>query len=203
MAVIDIGDGRFIDFDEGEPFRLSPTPPPEPKPKRVKGKGPVRRSKAITFRGHKYRCVPPRLEKLYAKEGGGVALMERVLAIPGFTEWSARRLTQMRLLVQTGRKVGQAKGKTVERSEALWIKARRQARRDMEQIKQKIDLTDAAAEALEATLTTMRAPMNQQVKLAAAKLVLDFTMAKPVAKSEVTVNAAEKWLAEIGKDDSE
>jgi len=54
-----------------------------------------------------------------------------------------------------------------------------------------------AVEALDAALTTMRTPANQQTKLAAAKLILEYTKAKPASKSEVTVNKAEEWLAAI------
>ena len=54
-----------------------------------------------------------------------------------------------------------------------------------------------ADEALKAALETMRTPANQQTKLAAAKLILEYTKAKPASKSEVTVNKAEEWLAAI------
>ena len=58
-------------------------------------------------------------------------------------------------------------------------------------------MTDAAEEALEGAITVLRQPSSQQTKLAAAKLTLEFTKTKPVAKSEVSVNKAEEWLASL------
>lgn len=59
-----------------------------------------------------------------------------------------------------------------------------------------------ATEALEAAVVTMRSPQNQGLKLAAAKLILEYTKSKPAAKSEVSINAAEAWLAEVAVDAS-
>lgn len=59
---------------------------------------------------------------------------------------------------------------------------------------------EMADEALEAAITVMRTPMRQQDKLAAARLVLDFTKSKPVAKSEVNVKTAESWLDDVMAD---
>jgi hypothetical protein len=87
----------------------------------------------------------------------------------------------------------------VEAAKVVWEEAERRAKRDMANITQDVDIHEAAQEALTAVLVTMRAPINQPTKLAAARTVLEYTMAKPTAKSEVTVNAAEKWLQEIGE----
>lgn len=59
-----------------------------------------------------------------------------------------------------------------------------------------------AVKALQAAVEVMATPANQQAKLAAARLILDFTKSKPAAKSEVTVNKAEEWLAAITKEES-
>lgn len=60
-----------------------------------------------------------------------------------------------------------------------------------------------AEKALTAAIEVLETPVNQQTKLAAARLLLDFLKTKPTAKSEVTVNAAEQWLAAIADDSAE
>jgi hypothetical protein len=58
-----------------------------------------------------------------------------------------------------------------------------------------------AREALEAAVETMRMEaINPKDKLTAARLVLDFTKAKPAAQTELTVKKAEDFLADIAKD---
>lgn len=55
-----------------------------------------------------------------------------------------------------------------------------------------------AREAIEAAVETMRMEaISPKDKLTAARLVLDFTMSKPAAQSEVTVKKAEDFLADI------
>lgn len=63
------------------------------------------------------------------------------------------------------------------------------------------DLDARAEEALLESIKVMRAPGDKKVKLAAARLVLDFTKSKPAAKSEVTVNKAEDWLKAVAEND--
>jgi len=123
--------------------------------------------------------------------------------IPGYREWFAARHSQ----TNPYRKhygpcaFGGSGGGTVYAFNRAWIKSRREAKRDMDEIKKTIDLTAAAQEALETSLTVMRGPVSAGDKLKAARQVLDFTMAKPVSKSEVTVNSAEEWLKSlVGKD---
>jgi hypothetical protein len=57
-----------------------------------------------------------------------------------------------------------------------------------------------ADEALEAAVTVVRTPANEQTRIAAARLILDFTRSKPVAKSEVNVKTAEDWLNNVMED---
>lgn len=55
-----------------------------------------------------------------------------------------------------------------------------------------------AREAIEAAVETMRMEaISPKDKLTAARLVLDFTMAKPASQAEVTVKKAEDFLADI------
>lgn len=59
------------------------------------------------------------------------------------------------------------------------------------------DDESAAKEALEFNISVMRSPYGMRERLAAASKVLEYTKSKPVAKSEVTVNKAEEWLATV------
>lgn len=99
-------------------------------------------------------------------------------------------------------------GYTKETARPIWDQARNEAKAILKYMKDN-EMVDApsdnkyggmADEALEAAITVMRTPANEQVKLQAARLVLDFTRSKPAAKSEVTVNKAEDWLASVMAD---
>jgi hypothetical protein len=46
-------------------------------------------------------------------------------------------------------------------------------------------------------------PQDQKLKLAAARLVLDFTKSKPASKSIVAVDEAEAWLSKIAEDNAD
>jgi hypothetical protein len=54
-----------------------------------------------------------------------------------------------------------------------------------------------AKEALMDAITVMRTEYNQRARLAAARMVLEFTMGKPAQQRGVTVKTAEKWIASI------
>lgn len=58
-----------------------------------------------------------------------------------------------------------------------------------------------AVEALEKSMTILRTEEDSKTKLAAARLVLDFTKAKPTTKHEVTVKSAEDYLDEMAEED--
>jgi len=60
-----------------------------------------------------------------------------------------------------------------------------------------------AIEALNTAVGIMRLPGDARNKLGAAKLVLEFTKAKPSSKSEVTINTAEDFLAQVLKREQE
>ena len=90
-----------------------------------------------------------------------------------------------------------------EEADAVWAASRQRAKEDMEALKNAgvLDGADAKAEeALQAALEVMRSPLKQETRLAAARLVLDFTKSKPVARSEVTVSTAEEWLKQVTED---
>jgi hypothetical protein len=58
-----------------------------------------------------------------------------------------------------------------------------------------------AVEALEKTMVILRTQEDAKSKLAAARLILDFTKAKPTTKIEHTVKTAEDYLDELAEDD--
>lgn len=100
-------------------------------------------------------------------------------------------------------------GYTKATAEIAWAKAKAEAKQIMAYLKEndmieKVGPDDKYAqfadEALEAAITLVRTPMNEQQRLAAARLVLDFTKSKPVAKNEVTVKTAEDWLQNVLED---
>ena len=62
---------------------------------------------------------------------------------------------------------------------------------------------DYAKEALQTAVEVMRTPAADRERLSAARLVLEFTEAKPAAKSEVTLHQAEAWLEELAKQDDQ
>lgn len=58
-----------------------------------------------------------------------------------------------------------------------------------------------AVEALETSMIVLRTQEDAKTKLAAARLVLDFTKAKPTSKQEVTIKTAEDYLDELAEDE--
>lgn len=65
------------------------------------------------------------------------------------------------------------------------------------------DADAQAKEALKAAIAVMRGPVSPKDKLAAARLVLDFTKAKPAQKQDITVSKAEAWLEAVTKDNGD
>lgn len=193
MAVISFGDGRLIEHMEGA-LRVPPPPPAVKKPQKPPKKYPDRR-KGVVIRGMRFKFDPrgPRYER-------GALPPNPSLDIPGYHEWRTMRSAQIRDATPQARRLGRANGMSQRQSDAKWAIARKRARKDMEKIKQLFDVDAAGEEALESTLAVMRSPMDQKTRLAAAKQILEYCRIKPIAKSEVTINAAEKWLAELGQD---
>ena len=92
-----------------------------------------------------------------------------------------------------------------ESAAVYWAKAKDEAKQIMTYLKEN-DMVETpendkyaamAEEALEAAITVVRTPINQQTKLTAARLVLDFTKSKPASKQEVNVKTAEDWLSNV------
>lgn len=118
-------------------------------------------------------------------------------------KWHQERATaSKRLSSNIGKCLGLRKGGNKQDVLWEWKVVKEQVKRDMAIIKSAgIVLDDAAEEALGMTLELMRGPGDGKLKLAAARQVLEWTKAKPAAKSEVTVNSAEAWLASLEEED--
>ena len=81
---------------------------------------------------------------------------------------------------------------------------RAKAREEAEIIVSKIapDEDEFATEALKTAVEVMRVPGETRERLAAARLVLDFTKTKPAAKQEVSINKAEDFLNSLLDEES-
>lgn len=92
-----------------------------------------------------------------------------------------------------------------EQSEQIWAAAKAKATRTIQKMQDTGVITQTddprAIKALEHAIEVLETPSNQQLRLAAARLILDFTKSKPAAKLEHTINAAEQWLAAVSDDD--
>lgn len=175
--LICIGDGRYVDHKEGE---LSAPPPI----KRVLQPGaPIWKKK-----GHKLG----EFDAVGNPRGTSTAVKR----------WGSRRGNEVNALLTTvnNKPVARRPGLTRKYAQDVWRISRKKAKEDMENIKKTVDLTAAAEEALEKSLEVMRGPLDAKTRIAAARLVLDFTMPKPTSKSEVTVKSAEDWLESLSDD---
>ena len=66
------------------------------------------------------------------------------------------------------------------------------------------DIEDQYAKAaLETAVEVMRCPGDNRERVAAARLVLDFTKQKPASKSEVALSKAEDFLSSLIEEDEQ
>jgi hypothetical protein len=174
----------LIEIEEGELLKQ----PPPPKPPRYKSRPPRK----------KQPPPKPRIKFILSRATRPKAALRDV---PGHSEWMGRRLAQTLKYKHQGRKLGYCDGYNPRMMKKILAEAKVKAKEDVAKIEAASGpIEDAAArEALTGAIEVLRTPVNQQTKLAAARLVLDFTKAKPASKSEVTVNAAEKWLESLDK----
>ena len=97
-----------------------------------------------------------------------------------------------------GRPRGVPDGYRREQIEPLRATAKKEAKQVVTIMAEKYGIEDDyAKEALTTAVEVMRVPGETRERLAAARLVLDFTKTKPVAKSEVTIGKAEEFLASL------
>ena len=97
-----------------------------------------------------------------------------------------------------GRPLNVPDGYSKETIKPIVDKAKEDAKRAVSIMKKEYDIEDPRAEeALETAVEIMRTPVHNRDRLQAAKLILDFTKVKPVAKSEITVGKAEEFLSSL------
>lgn len=97
-----------------------------------------------------------------------------------------------------GRPRGVPDGYRKEQIEPLRTKVQKEAEKVVDIMAEKYGVEDEyAKEALKTAVEVMRVPGETRERLSAARLVLDFTKQKPVAKSEVAVAKAEDFLASL------
>lgn len=101
-----------------------------------------------------------------------------------------------------GRPLGVPDGHSTETIKPIIDKAKEDAKKAVSIMKKQYDIEDRRAEeALETAVEIMRTPVHNRDRLQAAKLILDFTKVKPVAKSEVVIGNAEAFLSSLLDDD--
>lgn len=164
------------------------------KPKRKRKRMKKRKSSPRTKGVRTISAASEALRTLWADPVRRAALLEKRAQVR--CDRAARGETQTT-------RAGVPDGMRKPKADVLWAKARVKAEKTMAELKTAGLLNDAdemASEALQEALTVMRSPSTKQVKLQAAKLVLEYTKAKPAAKSEITVNKAEEWLAAVTAD---
>jgi len=103
-----------------------------------------------------------------------------------------------------GRPLGVPDGYTAKTIKPIVDKAKRDAKKVVSIMTKETPMEDPrAAEALETAVEIMRTPIHNRDRLQAAKIILDFTKIKPVAKSEVTIGNAEAFLTSLLDGDEE
>jgi len=104
----------------------------------------------------------------------------------------------------TGRPVGVPDGYRKQMIEPIREREKQNAKEIVSVMADKFGIEDNyATEALEAAVEILRVPGETRERLAAARLVLDFTKQKPASKNELSVSRAEQFLEALIIDDKE
>jgi len=193
--LVDIGEGRIVEMTElGE---APPSSAPVRKaPKQSKGSRAGKRKKSASAWNTK---------ETGKHQGRNPGPRKKIQTVPGFADWFLMRKqqdNQYLIANKSKSRFGIPDGMRKEEAMAAWAEARRKAQIHMANLK-KVGLLpedELIVKATQATLEVMESPLNQDMKLKAARQLLDFYKPKPVSKSEVTVNAAEAWLASIAEE---
>jgi len=97
-----------------------------------------------------------------------------------------------------GRPKGVPDGYRKHEIEPIREKAKKEAEEVVQIMSEKYNIEDEySKEALKTAVEVMRVPGETRERLAAARLVLDFTKSRPASKSEVTIGKAEEFLASL------
>lgn len=102
-----------------------------------------------------------------------------------------------------GRPKGVPDGYRREQIEPIRAREKKEAKRIVEIMSKEYSIEDEYAKAaLETAVEVMRVPGDNRERVAAARLVLDFTKSRPVAKSELAISKAEDFLAGLLEEDN-
>jgi hypothetical protein len=97
-----------------------------------------------------------------------------------------------------GRPKGVPDGHTAETIKPIREQAKKDAKKVVEIMSEKFNIEDEyQKEALKTAVEVMRVDGQSRERLAAARLVLDFTKSKPASKSDVSIHKAEDFLASL------
>ena len=107
-------------------------------------------------------------------------------------QWSSKKNSN----IKRGRPSGVPDGFTNKEIIPIREKAKKEARKVVKIMAEQIE-DDYSKEALTTAVEIMRVPQDSRSRIAAARLVSDFTKSKPVAKSEIAVAKAEEFLASL------
>lgn len=183
-----------------EPVPTKPTGRPRGRPKGAKN---VPRPETFILESVRQKPdIPPPPEPEKRKVGG---IWSRLS--PEERSAYAKKLVEARRAKGTvtggGRKRGVPSNMSAAQWEALQERERSVVQKIIKKMKDQGQLPDdpRAVEAIEATLVLLRTAQQEKDRLAAARLVLDFTKAKPTAKIEHTVKTAEDYLDELADED--
>ena len=101
-----------------------------------------------------------------------------------------------------GRPKGVPDGYRREQIEPIRAKVKEEAKKVVEIMSKEYGIEDEYAKAaLETAVEVMRMVGDNRERVAAARLVLDFTKQKPAAKNELSISKAEDFLASLVEDE--
>ena len=101
-----------------------------------------------------------------------------------------------------GRPRGVPDGYRKETIEPIRREVKAEAKKVVKIMAEKYNIEDEYAKAaLETAVEVMKCPGENRERVAAARLVLDFTKSKPTAKNEVSITKAEDFLASLVDED--
>ena len=111
-------------------------------------------------------------------------------------EWSTKKRKN------AGRPQGVPDGHTAETIAPVRAQAKKDAEKEVKIMTEKYNIEDEyQKEALKTAVEVMRIDGQTRERLAAARLVLDFTKSKPASKSDVSISRAEDFLASLLTDE--
>jgi hypothetical protein len=111
-------------------------------------------------------------------------------------EWSTKKRKN------PGRPQGVPDGHTAETIAPVRAQAKKDAEKVVKIMSEKYNIEDEyQKEALQTAVEVMRIDGQTRERLAAARLVLDFTKSKPASKSDVSISRAEDFLASLLTDE--